>query len=460
MSYITVDRDTPLLLPVDLRDWVSADDPVHFVIEAVDLLDLRAFHTGHPHGAGKAQYPPHMMLGLLIYCYTLGVVGSRRIERATFNDLRVRYLTGDTHPDHATISDFGRRNFAAVLECFVEVLEFAREIGLLKVGHVSIEGTHLRANASKDKNLTLARAQELETRLRADVQGLLDQAEAADQAGLERDPRLPEHLAHREALLAKMQEAKAQIEARAQARADAKLPEFEEKLAASKQRKGSGGSPKKPSRERELAAKPGEQANLTDPDSRVMRKGADSTQSYHAQAVVDAEGSQLILGARVSQCSSDRAELLDALDAMPAELDRPTAVLADAGYVSADNINELARRGIEAYIAVHREDITLSPDRRYDFRQDPQPATQAIKIPELVAMKEKLADPLAKAIYARRQQTVEPVFGIIKSIMGFRQFTLRGLRQVRGEWQLVALAYNCKRLAKLIHQAKIAPACA
>lgn len=453
MSYINVDRETPMLLPVDLREWVRGDDPVHFIIEAVNLMDLRAFSTGHPRGAGKAQYPPHMMLALLIYCYSLGIFGSRRIERATYRDIGVRYLCGDTHPDHDTICTFRRRNLAAMAECFVRVLELAKELKLLKLGNVAIDGTHLRASASKDKNVTMARAKELEAQLRQDVDELLQQAESADAAGEARDPSLPMELARREALIAKMQEAQAQLQARAETSVAAQWTEFETKIEAYRERGGKGRAPNTPCPEAELKKDEKVQANLSDADSRVMRKSKSqsTTQSYNAQAVVDADGSQLILATRVSQCSADTGELVEDVKAIPASLGKPMAVLADSGFCSIDNLRKIRDMGIEAYVAVAREDQTTT-SRTYDYR--PREATAApakqVKHPDLVAMRDKLRQPEAKALYLKRQQSVEPAFGIIKAAMGFRQFTLRGLEKVSGEWTLVALAYNCKRLAKLL----------
>jgi transposase len=454
MSFINVDRETPMLLPVDLRDWVRQDDQVHFIIEAVNLMDLRAFSTGHPHGAGKAQYPPHMMLALLIYCYSLGIFGSRRIERATYRDIGVRYLCGDTHPDHDTICEFRRKNLPAIAECFLRVLELAQALKLLKLGNVAIDGTHLRANASKDKNLTLARAQELEAKLRQDVQGLLAQAEAADAAGEGRDVALPKEIARREALVAKMQSAQTQLQARAEASVAGQWAEFEEKVEAYRERGGRGTAPNTPpTPEEQLQKEPKTQTNLSDADSRVMRKSQSqsTTQSYNPQAVVDADGSQLIVAARVSQCSADTGELVADVQAIPKSLGKPAAVLSDSGFCSVDNLRKLSEMGIEAYVAVAREDQTTT-SRAYDYR--PREAAtapaRAVKHPDLVAMRDKLRQPEAKALYLKRQQSVEPAFGIIKSAMGFRQFTLRGLEKVSGEWTLVALAYNCKRIAKLL----------
>src|SRR6267378_7749811 len=258
--FVEVDRNTPMLLPADLREWVPEDDLVHFVIEAVKTLPSGEFVVNE-RGTGYAQYPPSMMLALLIYCYANGIFSSRRIERATYRDVAVRYLTADTHPDHDTICAFRRNNLEAVATAFVDVLELARELQLVQVGVVSIDGTHIKASAAKDKNLTYERAQQLRTQLKQDVEQLLQEAEQADQK--DEDPqKLPEEIARREKLLQKMETACAQIEARAQVRAEAERADYERRLAEREQRDfwRKGPKPKPPEKE----AGPSEQINLTD----------------------------------------------------------------------------------------------------------------------------------------------------------------------------------------------------
>lgn len=442
------DRNTPLLLPPDLRDWVAEDDLVHFVIQAVERLPLSTFAVNDK-GCGDEQYPPHTMLALLIYCYANGIFSSRRIERATYRDVAVRYLTADTHPDHDTICVFRRNNFEAIATSFVDVLELARELKLLQLGTVSLDGTHIRASASKDKNVTYERAQQLRTQLRQDVKQLLQQAERADQQ--DEDPqRLPQEIARREKLLQKMDAACAQLEARAQARAAAERADYERKVTAREAREGSakGPEPKPPNGTPE----PEEQINLTDPDARLMRKSKREsyTQSYNAQAVVDAGGSRLIVGQRVSDCASDAGQLESDLQSIPQTLGQPTTALADCGYVDKEVFQRLERERpeLDLYVSVYREDAHA--ERRYDYRppdkiKPPKPVVD----PVLLAMADKLKTPDGKVIYHQRACTVEPVFGILKAVLGFRQFLLRGLKKVSGEWNLVCLAYNLKRLHRL-----------
>lgn len=451
------DRQTPLLLPPDLRDWVAEDDLVHFVISAVERLPLSTFAVNHK-GCGDEQYPPHLMLALLIYCYANGCFSSRRIERATYRDVAVRYLTADTHPDHDTICAFRRNNLEAIAVAFVDVLELARELQLLQLGTVSLDGTHIRASASKDKNVTYQRAQQLREQLRLDVAQLLQQAETADRT--QDDPQqLPKEIARRERLLQKMDEACAQLEARAQARAQAERADYERKVAAREQREGSAKGPEP--RPPQATPDPDEQINLSDPDARLMRKSKREsyTQSYNCQAVVEAEGSQLIVGQRVSTCASDAGQLEPDLQSISPTLGQPTRALADCGFADKEVLQRLgeARPGLDLYVSVHREDAHA--ERRYDYRPvDKIKPPKTITDPVLVAMADKLKTPEGRKIYRQRACTVEPVFGVLKAVLGFRQFLLRGLRKVGGEWNLVCLAYNLKRLHRLGARLNLAPA--
>jgi transposase len=448
------DRNTPLLLPPDLRDWVAEDDLVHFVIQAVERLPLSTFALNHK-GCGDEQYSPHTLLALLIYGYANGVFSSRRLERATYRDVAVRYLMADQHPDHDTLCAFRRNNLDAIAAAFVNVLELARELQLLSLGVVSLDGTHIKANASKDKNVTYQRARDLRTQLRTDVQELLQQAERADQQ--DQDPQqLPKAIARREKLLAKMDQACARLEERAQARAAAQRAEYERKVAARQERGGTGPRPKPPS----ATPGPDEQINLTDPEARLMRKNKREgyTQSYNAQAVVDT-ASRLMVGQRVCACPSDAGQLEPDLQSIPAVLGEPSAALADCGYVNRKAFERLRRQrpALELYVSVHSEDAHA--ERRYEYRPpDKIKPPKTIIDPVLLAMAAKLKTPEGRKIYRQRASTVEPVFGIIKAVLGFRQFLLRGMKKVTGEWNLVCLAYNLKRLHRLGAGLKLAGA--
>lgn len=445
--FVSVDRNQPLLLPPDLRDWVPEDDLVHFVIQAVESMRGDQFHVNR-RGSGSAQYPPSMMLALLIYCYANGIFSSRRIERATYRDIAVRFLTGDTHPDHDTIAAFRRQNLDVVAACFVHVLELAREMKLLKVGTVSVDGTKLKANASKNRNVRYDRAGELTGVLREEVQELLEQAEHTDQGDEADGQRLPDEIARKESLLRKLEAARERLEERGRQRAEGEREEYERKLKERAKRNGPRGSEvKKP----DDSPRPHDQDNLTDPDSRLMCKNKRSgfEQAYSAQAAVDADGSQLVVGARVTQCGGDKGELAATVNAIPEGLGRPSTVLADNGYLSEKQARALEGTGatpaMEVLISVHAEAKELH--RTYDLR--PQTETKKklqTRSAFVLEMKERMAQEEARQKYRLRKQTVEPVFGILKKCMGFTQFHLRGFEKVSGEWQLLTLAYNCKRL--------------
>ena len=454
-KFVDCDREQAFLLPPDLRDWLPADDLGHFVIEAVERVDLGAFKVNH-RGTGSAQYHPRMMLALMIYCYAKGIFSSRRIERAAHRDIGVRFVAANRHPDHDTIARFRRENFAAVSESFLQVLLPAKELKLLRVGLVSVDGSKFKANASKHRSVRYERAGALIAQLEGEIAALLSRAEAADVAGEDDPQALPKEIARHEALRDKLDAARRRLEAQAQARAAAEREAYEAKVAAREKRRGraKGKHPKPPAETPGAAA----QSNLSDPDSRLMRKSKhhEYRQAYNAQAAVDAGGSQLIVGARISQCASDRNDLVADIEAIPAVLGRPETVLVDNGYANGGYANggyangaevaALEASGIEVLVSTSAE----GRRRTHDFRPAKAlPSAREPKADWLKAMAEKLASEEGRALYKLRRQTVEPVFGVIKAVLGFAGFSLRGLDKVEGEWTLVALAYNCKRLHKL-----------
>jgi hypothetical protein len=387
-----------------------------------------------------------MMLALLIYCYANGIFSSRRIERATHRDIGVRFVAANQHPDHDTIATFRRENFAAVGESFLQVLLVAKELKLVKVGVVSVDGTKIDADASKHRSVRYDRAGELVDQLKLEISALMARAEASDGSAEEDPQALPKELARKAALRDRLAAARDRLEAQAKARAEAERADHAAKVAAREQRRGraKGKHPKPPDERPRGDA----QSNLSDPDSRLMRKSKhhEYRQAYNAQAVVDAGGSQLILGARVSNCASDRNELVADIAAIPAALGMPETILADNGYANGDQVAALAESGIEALVAT----ATEGRRRRHDFRPaKAEAAAKEAKADWLQAMAAKLAGAEGRALYKLRQQTAEPVFGIIKAVLGFTGFSMRGLDKVAGEWDLVALAYNCKRLHKL-----------
>ena len=442
-----IDRNTPLLLPPDLRDWVPEDDMVHFVIGAVDQLPLSSFKVNR-RGTGSEQFPPGMMLALLIYCYANGTFSSRRIERATYRDVAVRYLCGNTHPDHSTICAFRTDNKEAIAEAFLHVLNLAREMGVLKVGTISVDGSLLDANASQYRNISYERARELEEKLQEDIEELLQKAEEADEEEEDDGQSLPEEISRRQKLLQKMQKAQCDLEEKARRRAEREQEAYQEKMAKWEERpKGRKGSKPKPPKQ---TPEPDDQVNMTDPDSNIMRKNVrkEYRQSYNGQAAVDADGSQMVVATGVSSSSSDRDQLVPTVEEVSENVEKPEAVLADTGYCKVEALKKLQEEGIETYVSVGAEQNHT--ERTYEFRpQGKKGSSKRITDPVLLDMKEKLESEAGRRMYAKRKQTVEPVFGIIKNVMGFRQFLLRGLEKVRSEWRLVCLAYNVKRLFSL-----------
>lgn len=441
--FVNADRDQTFLLPPDMRDWVPGDDLCHFVIAAVDRVDMRAFAV-NTRGSGSPQYDPRMMLALLIYCYANGIFSSRRIERATYRDVAVRFVAANTHPDHDTIATFRRRNEAAFKAAFLEVLLLAKELKLLRVGTVSVDGTKIDANASKHKSVRYDRAKALRKKLETDIAELTACAESADVACDDDSQALPAEITRRETLKAKMDAAIARLEAEAAAEAAAAQTDYEEKREKHRDRGGRGRPPSPPNDTPDDKR----QTNLTDPDSRIMRKNKRSEyrQAYNAEAAVDADRTQLVLSSHVTNCASDRNELLPAIADIDAALGRPQIVLADNGFANGAAVAELQDQDIEVLVATGTE----ACQRPYDFR--PPKNTGPPKEPVeawMIEMKAKLESETGRAKYKLRQQTVEPVFGIIKQVLGFRRFHLRGLAGVNLEWLLVTLAYNCKRLNKL-----------
>ena len=440
-KFVERDQSQLYLLPIDMREWVPEDDLSHFVLEAVNRVPMSAFVVNE-RGTGSAQYHPRMMLALLVYCYANGIFGSRRIERATYRDIGVRYVASNCHPDHDTICAFRRNNFEAVAQAFEQVLLLARELKLLQVGTVSVDGTKVDANANKRNSIRYDRAQAL----RGEIEALLNRAEQEDSEAAADPQALPGELARHEGLRERLDQACAELERRARLAAATERASYERKVSERERRKGSR-------KGRHIKAPPEEpdgkqQINLTDADSGLMRRSKqhEYRQAYNAQAVVDAGGSQLVLGARVSTNASDRRELVADVDAIPSSVGTAKEVLADSGYATGDQVAQLEQRGMEVLVATTAAEWR----RRYDFRppKSPRPQRQ-VRADWITAMREKMARPERSARYRLRQQSVEPVFGIVKQAMGFRQFLLRGIDKVQGEWGLVTLAYNCRRLHNL-----------
>ena len=397
---------------------------------------------------GGEPYAPEVLLGLLLYGYATGVVSSRKIERATYEAVPFRFIAGNLHPDHDTLATFRRTFLPELKELFVQVLLLAQEAGVLKLGTISLDGTKVHADASKRKAVSYHRLREMETQLQAEVEELFALSEQLDQREVPDGLVVREEIARREDRLARLAEAKAVIEARAQERAEAEQAEYEDKMAQRAERERTtgrrpGGRPPTPP---VPGARSGDQYNFTDPESRIMKNptNAGFEQDYNAQVAVD-QGSLLIVGWGLSNHPNDSQEAEPTLAAIPSEIGMPAAAALDAGYFGPATLAACAKRGIEPYIATGRDPHHPSWHQRFAPLPDP-PSEDASS---QVKMAYKLRTALGKAIYGARKCTVEPVIGIIKEVLGFRQFSLRGIQAAAGEWCLVCLAFNLKRFHTL-----------
>jgi transposase len=442
------DRDTLFLMPPSVDDWVPENHLSRFVVDIVNRLDLSSIKNGYA-GRGSDAYPPNIMVALLFYAYATGVFSSRKIERATYDSVAFRYIAVNTHPDHDTIASFRRRFLKELKGLFVQILLIAHEMGVLKLGSVSLDGTKIKANASKHQALSWGYAHKLEKQLKDEIRELLRKAKQADKEDLPEGMNIPEELVRRESRLEAIAAAKAQIERRAAERFAKEQQAYKEKIAARRAKEKETG--KKPKGQPPTPPKPGpkskDQVNLTDSDSRIMpSQGGGFEQAYNGQAGVDVD-SMLIVENHITQQSNDKLEVTPAvedLSRLPDKLGIVDKLLADAGYFSADNVGKCETNHIVPYIAAEREQHNASFRDRFT---EPDPLTGPAD--PVTEMKHRLKTIAGKAVYAKRKCTVEPVFGIIKAAMGFRQFLLRGFDRVAGEWDLVCTAYNIKRLHAL-----------
>ena len=445
-NFRTINRDTAFLLPPSVDEWLPDRHLARFVVEVIDGLDLSELVKAY-RGSGSASYHPAMLLGLLVYGYSTKVFSSRAIERATHDSVAFRFIAGNEHPDHDTIAAFRKRFLGQIEALFIDVLKLARTMGLLKLGTVALDGTKVHANASRHSALSYGHARKIEQQLKREVQQLLRLAEQADMANIPDGMSIPEELERREVRLAAIAEAKAKLEARAEERLERDQAEHQSKLAArAEQEKQTGKKPRgRPPAPPSGGVREKDQVNLTDEDSRIMKvAGGGFDQCYNAQAVV-ATGSLLIVAAAVTQAANDKEQLMpmiEKLQALPQELGRTRRILADSGYLSQSNVEQCAAARIEPLIAMGRSRHHVSWKQRFAAapKSPPESATPMQK------MAHRLKTPRGRKLYALRKQTPEPVFGIIKSVMGYRQCLLRGLENVKGEWNLVTLSWNIKRM--------------
>jgi transposase len=422
-TYRPYQPDQPLLLPVALQEYLPQDDLAYFVPEVVAELDLSAIVAPYEQEArGYPPYHPQMLVGLLLYAYCRGIYSSRRIAFACSHDVGFMIVTACQTPDFRTIAAFRKRHLEALAALFGQVLQLAATAGLMQLGHVALDGTKVRANASRHKAMSYGRMAERASALEAEVAGWLEQAEQTDAAedaalGERQGDELPAHLATKQQRAAAIRRAKAVLEQRARDKTEAEGSAAEQAVVPAKT-----------------------QYNFTDPASRIMKTPDGFQQCYNAQAAVDAQ-SMVIVGQEVTASPTDVQRLAPMLATLREESGRdPAQLSADSGYASEANLLLCEARGVDAYVALRRFKHDEPPDA------DPGPAGSSGRWPARARMREKLATAVGRAAYARRKQTVEPVFGQIKACRGFRQFLLRGLGAVRGEWALLCTVHNLLRL--------------
>jgi transposase len=442
--FVPVDRDTAYLLPPSVDEWLPKDHLARFVVEVIDRLDLGEL-TSQYAGRGSAAHHPAVLLGLLVYGYASGVHSSRKIERATYDSVAFRYVAANTHPDHDTLATFRRRFLKEVESLFVQVLVLAREMKLLKLGHIALDGTKITANASKHRALSWAHANKIEAQLRREVQALLALAEKTDCSGTPDGMDVPAEIARREDRLDAITQAKAKIEQRAAERYLAERQEFEAKQAQRKAKCDAGKKPRGKDPEPPTAGpKDSDQVNLTDDESRIMPTSSGGFgQSYNAQAAVDTD-TMLVVVAHVTQATNDKRQIVPTLEkvaVLPEALGQVETLLADTGYFSAANVRACEAHDIVPMLSMKRESHHLPLFERF-AADAPVPQTDD----PVDRMAHRLTTKAGRALYGLRKQTVEPVFGIIKRVMGWRQMSMRGLEKASGEWSLVTMAWNIKRL--------------
>ena len=447
------DQDQIFLLPPSLREWLPADHLAFFVADLVEDLDLKPILTTYGGVMrGTVPYDPRMLVAVLLYAYAVGVPGSRQIARKLHEDIAFRFLAANTTPDFRTISAFRTQHLAALRGLFVQVLRLCQRAGLVKLGHIALDGTKLKANASKHKAMSYDRMVKEEVRLQAEVDILLQQATEADarddaRYGTDRTgDELPVELAFREGRLRKIREAKAALEQEAREAAAAKQ-------AANEAREVEGPRPGPQPQPPWAVPAPKAQRNFTDPESRIMPASGDKgsfVQGYNCQAVVDATA-QIIIAADVTQAPNDKQQAQPLLQQAIANTDQvPTIASLDAGYFSEDNVHALTAWGCTPLIP---------PDRQQHERT--RPAAPCGRIPTGLSVADRMRRTLrtkrGRRLYAKRKVTVEPVFGQIKQGRGFRQFLLRGHHQVRGEWALICTTHNVLKLWRSTTRRRPAP---
>jgi transposase len=456
-KFIFANRETPFIFPPNMEDWLPENHLARFIIDIVSRLNLSDIrHSYSEQNKGQKAYDPAMMVALIFYCLVTGVLSSRKMEQATWESIPVRYITGDHHPDHDTIASFRNRMKEFLDKIFLKILLIAQGMNILKLGTVSLDGTKMKANASKHKAMSHAHACKLEEQLKEEVAQLLAKSEAEDATDSSKpELNIPEEIRRREERLAKIEEIKAEIAKREKERYEREMAEYERKKEEreSKERetgkKSRGKAPVEP--KEEISGKA--QVNMTDGDSRIMPKaGGSFEQCYNAQAGVDVE-SRLIVTEHVTQACNDKQELeptLDNLKGLPEELGTAEKILCDAGYYSEGNLEAAEEAGMTPFIPKGREAHNEQLKTRMEGAgAEPEEGAGVVK-----RTAHRMKTEAGRKEYAQRKGVSEPIFGIIKKIMGYGSFYGRGLLSVQKEWTLVCIGYNLKRLHTLLNKTK------
>jgi transposase len=453
----SADVNQALLLPPSLHDWLPEKHLARFLVDVVDALDLGAIYDSYEEkdGRGQAAYDPAMMVRVLLYGYCTGSYSSRKIQAKTYEDVAFRYLAVDEHPDHSTLAEFRKRHLEALAELFSQALQLCQKAGLVKLGHVAIDGSKIAGNASKHKAMSYERMGETEKRLQAEVEEILKRADAVDAAEDEKygkgqsGEELPAELARRESRLAKIRAAKAELEAEAKQKAEEKKAAAEGQMEQRREqeartgKKVSGPKPQVPDPE-QAVPDPKAQRNFTDPESRIMPDGSHKgsfVQGYNAQIAVDGKA-QVIVAAEVTQQSNDKQQLVPMLEQVKKNVGaQPEAASADNGYWNAQQVGDARVQGIDLHVAAGKQKHG-EPSKAAE--EDATESTAEASL--LEQMKQKLKTEAGRELYRMRKAIVEPVFGQIKEWRGFRRFLLRGLQKVRAEWKLICLTHNLLKL--------------
>jgi len=447
-KFKTVDYEQSGQQRLTIDECLPADHLARFIVAIVGMLDLDVFYAYYAAMGGEPM-DPKVLLALLLYAYATGVFSSRKIELATYEVIPFRFIAGGLHPDHSTIAWFRKQFLSEIKAVFAQVLLIAREMGYLKLGNISLDGSKVHADASKSHAVSYGRLLKLEERLRQEVEELLALGERADQVELPQELDIATEVAFRQERLLNLAEARRVLEARAEERYQAELAEYQAKLRAREEkarqtgRKPRGPAPKPPT----SGARDKDQYNFTDSESRIMKNSTDDgfDQHYNVQVAVD-QDSLFVVGHSLSNHPVDTYEAIPTVDTIPAEIGTPQAAALDKIYFAPQNIQALEARDIDPFIATGREPHHKSWQERFAHTPEPPPPDAS----PIVKMAYKLQTELGKAIYGLRKSTAEPVIGIIKEVLGFRQFSLRGLIAAAGEWCLVCLAWNLKRLHRLV----------